>query len=77
MCVLHFKKGWDVLLPFFVFGGKEDGEDDFFSFRPFSQLAPKSVSVVALKKTDAKKTERNVRNTQTEERGSKRRKKEE
>ena len=75
MCVLHFKKGWDVLLPFFVFGGKEDGEVHFFSFRPFSQLAPKSVSVVALKKTDAKKTERNVGNT--EERGNKRRKKEE
>jgi hypothetical protein len=30
----------DVLLPFLVFSGKEDGEDDFF-FRPFSQLAPK------------------------------------
>ncbi len=26
---------------FLVFGGKEDGEDDFFLFRPFSQLAPK------------------------------------
>jgi hypothetical protein len=31
------------------------------------------VSVVALKKTDAKKTEKNVRNTQTEERRKKKR----
>ncbi len=41
VCVCYTLRRGDVLLPFLVFGGKEDGEDDFFSFSSFLSIGTK------------------------------------